>query len=67
MNTTARSEPVDLSIILDTETLHITGELLLDGRMALWQQAAERIAPRTYEIILCTDQPFDRRMTFPPG
>ncbi len=36
------------------ETMKITGRLLLEDRLRLWTDAAEKIAPRTYELIICT-------------
>jgi GT2 family glycosyltransferase len=48
--------PPDLSIIIDLETMEITGDILLDRQVALWLQAAQRIAPKTFELIICTRQ-----------
>jgi hypothetical protein len=56
----------DLSIVLDMETLKITGALIFDGQIKLWRDAADKIAPRTYELIICSSLPLDEKIEFPP-
>jgi len=57
----------DLSILIDMETFKITGEILFDDRLSLWIKAAERIAPRTFELIICSNQPMDQKVELPEG
>jgi glycosyltransferase involved in cell wall biosynthesis len=57
----------DLSILLDTETLQITGEIAIDGRLSLWREAARRIEPRTFEIVLCSNKDLGRDVLLPEG
>jgi len=59
------ARPYDLSILLDMETLQITGELLLDQRVLLWREAARRIEPRSFEIVLCSNQNLEKDFPLP--
>ena len=63
----ARQNIRDLSILLDMETLKITGEILLDNRVSLWLEAAKRIAPRTFEFIICSNQSLEGKVELPEG
>jgi len=57
---------LDLSLALDMETFQITGELILDSRLQYWLEAARKIAPRTFEVLLCSSGAFPEKVTFPP-
>ena len=48
------SSSPDLSIVLDMETMQITGSILFAEQLSLWLSAAEKIAPRVFELIICT-------------
>ena len=58
--------PLDLSVALDMETFQITGELILDSRLQFWLEAARKIAPRTFELLLCSSGAFPENVNFPP-
>jgi hypothetical protein len=57
----------DLSIVLDLETMEITGEILLEKQIAHWLQAARRIAPRTFELIICSRHEKEIALAPTPG
>ena len=52
--------------MLDMETLQITGDIRFDHSLQRWLAAAAQIAPRTFEIIVCSSHAVEGEVRLPP-